>query len=48
MLTTKRILGSGNHQLEVSALSYGCMGIHSGRGPAPERPAMLRLIRQKP
>ena len=46
MLTTKRILGSGNHQLEVSALSYGCMGIHSGRGPAPERPAMLRLIRQ--
>jgi aryl-alcohol dehydrogenase-like predicted oxidoreductase len=46
ILTAKRILGSGNDKLEVSALSFGCMGIHSGRGPAPDRPAMLKLIRQ--
>jgi aryl-alcohol dehydrogenase-like predicted oxidoreductase len=30
----------------VSALSLGCMGMHDGRGRAPDEARMERLIRQ--
>ncbi|HTV24229.1 MAG TPA: aldo/keto reductase, partial [Polyangiaceae bacterium] len=40
----KRKLGSGG--LEVSALGFGCMGLSAGYGPALERTAALRLIRE--
>ena len=40
----KRKLGSSN--LEVSALGLGCMGMSYHRGPAPDRNAMIALIRK--
>jgi aryl-alcohol dehydrogenase-like predicted oxidoreductase len=40
----KRKLGEGN--LEVSAIGLGCMGMSYHRGPAPERNAMITLIRK--
>lgn len=46
ILTKKRTLGSGKAALTVSALSLGCMGMHSGRGIVPEEKAMEKLIRQ--
>ncbi len=39
----KRKLGSSN--LEVSALGLGCMGMSYHRGPAPDKNAMIALIR---
>jgi aryl-alcohol dehydrogenase-like predicted oxidoreductase len=36
----------GNSGLEVSALGLGCMGMSYHRGPAPDRNAMIALIRQ--
>jgi aryl-alcohol dehydrogenase-like predicted oxidoreductase len=36
----------GNRCLEVSAIGLGCMGLNHHRGPAPERSAMITLIRQ--
>jgi aryl-alcohol dehydrogenase-like predicted oxidoreductase len=41
-LLPRRRLGS----LEVSALGLGCMGMSYHRGPAPDRKAMIALIRQ--
>jgi aryl-alcohol dehydrogenase-like predicted oxidoreductase len=35
----------GNSDLEVSALGLGCMGMSYHRGPAPDRSAMIALIR---
>ena len=40
----KRKLGKGG--LEVSALGLGCMGMSYHRGPAPDRDAMIALIRK--
>src|SRR5579871_6548412 len=37
-----RVLGS---TLEVSALGLGCMGMSHHRGPAPNRSAMIALLR---
>jgi aryl-alcohol dehydrogenase-like predicted oxidoreductase len=41
-----RTLGSGKHKLDVSALGLGCMGMNYHRGPAPDRKAMITLIRK--
>lgn len=41
-----RTLGSGSQALEVSALGLGCMGMSYHRGPAPDRTAMIALIRK--
>jgi len=35
----------GNHNLDVSALGLGCMGMSSAYGPASERQEMIALIR---
>jgi aryl-alcohol dehydrogenase-like predicted oxidoreductase len=39
----KRSLGNGG--LEVSALGLGCMGMSTSYGPAPDKQAMIALIR---
>jgi aryl-alcohol dehydrogenase-like predicted oxidoreductase len=36
----------GKSGLEVSALGLGCMGMNHHRGPAPEKSAMVTLIRE--
>jgi len=36
----------GNRNLEVSAIGFGCMGMSYHRGPAPDRNAMIALIRR--
>ncbi|REA57410.1 aldo/keto reductase [Dyadobacter luteus] len=41
----KRILGSGKHKLEVSALGLGCMGMSYHRSFVPDKKAMINLIR---
>ena len=43
-LKQKRKLGNSN--LEVSAIGLGCMGMSYHRGPAPDRNAMIALIRK--
>jgi aryl-alcohol dehydrogenase-like predicted oxidoreductase len=40
----KRKLGNSN--LEVSAIGLGCMGMSYHRGPAPDRSAMIALVRK--
>src|SRR5208282_3727539 len=42
--TQKRKLGNSN--LEVSAIGLGCVGMSYHRGPAPDRNAMIALIRK--
>ncbi|WP_422110591.1 aldo/keto reductase [Burkholderia multivorans] len=42
----RRTLGSGNAALQVSALGFGCMGMNHHRGPAPDRNAMIALVRR--
>ena len=41
-MRTRRL---GRSDLEVSAIGLGCMGLNYHRGPAPERAAMIALIR---
>ncbi|WP_237219474.1 aldo/keto reductase [Sphingobacterium mizutaii] len=44
--TGKRLLGSGKHQLEVSAFGLGCMGISYHRSFVPDRQVSVNLIRK--
>ncbi|HEV2952064.1 MAG TPA: aldo/keto reductase, partial [Actinomycetota bacterium] len=36
----------GTHGPEVSAIGLGCMGMTSSLGPPPDRPEMIRLLRE--
>ena len=42
----KRVLGSGDAAMEVSALGFGVMGANYNRGVSPDKKAMINLIRQ--
>ena len=42
----RRILGAGNHSMEVSALGLGCMGMSYHRSFVPDKKAMITLLRQ--
>lgn len=42
----KRSLGSGNSQMIVSSLGFGCMGMNYHRGVHPDKKAMIRLTHQ--
>ncbi len=44
--TQRRTLGTGTAALEVSALGFGVMGMNHDRGPHPDRPEMIALLRQ--
>jgi aryl-alcohol dehydrogenase-like predicted oxidoreductase len=35
----------GTHELNVSALGFGCMGLSFGYGPATDRQAAIAIIR---
>ncbi len=45
-LTKRRVLGSGENSLTVSALGFGCMGMNYHRGAHPDRKAMIALTRK--
>ncbi len=45
-ISKRRTLGSGKHNLEVSALGLGCMGMSYHRGIVPDRKTMIALIRK--
>ncbi len=46
LMTKKRKLGTGKHQLDVSAISFGCMGLNYHRGVHPDKKAMITLLHQ--
>lgn len=46
LITQKRVLGSGDAALEVSALGFGAMGANYNRGVSPDKKAMIDLMRQ--
>ncbi|MDR1923261.1 MAG: aldo/keto reductase [Planctomycetaceae bacterium] len=41
-----RILGTGKNAFEVSALGFGVMGMSYNRGIHPDKPALIKLLRQ--
>lgn len=46
LMTKKRTLGTGKHQLDVSAISFGCMGLNYHRGVSPDKKTMIMLLHQ--
>ncbi|AWM79893.1 aldo/keto reductase [Gammaproteobacteria bacterium ESL0073] len=46
LMTKKRTLGTGKHQLDVSAISFGCMGLNYHRGVSPDKKTMITLLHQ--
>lgn len=46
VIMESRILGSGKHTLEVSALGLGMMGMNYHRGAHPDKEAMIKLTHQ--
>lgn len=44
--SNKRVLGTGNQALEVSAVGLGCMGMSYHRSFVPDRKAMIQLLRR--
>jgi len=45
-ITKRRTLGSGDFQMDVSALGFGVMGMNYNRGIHPDRKAMIELLHQ--
>lgn len=41
-----RVLGSGSHAIEVSALGMGCMGMSYHRSFIPDKKAMITVMRR--
>lgn len=44
LINEYRILGSGEAQMKVSALGFGCMGMNYNRGMAKDEKEMIRLL----
>lgn len=45
MVTKKRVLGSGEKRMEVSAIGLGCMVMTGAHGPIADHQQMVKLIR---
>jgi aryl-alcohol dehydrogenase-like predicted oxidoreductase len=45
-ITKRRMLGTGNAALTVSALGFGVMGMSYNRGPHPDKKACIRLLHE--
>ncbi len=45
-INSKRILGSGQFAMEVSAIGFGCMGLNYHRSQHPDKNGAIKLIRE--